>query len=155
MRHIPPRLFRWAINLWPPLLGARIRVEHVSPDFRRIQASLKLTRFNRNYWGSHYGGSLFSLTDPFYAIMLARALGHHYWVSDHSAKIVFHQADKGTVTAIFEINESVVEDIRTHTQSGEKHFVSFKTQVLNHTQQVVAEVERTLYIRLKKEFRPH
>jgi hypothetical protein len=69
---IPAGLFRRGINLWPPFVGAGIRVTRVSADSREIDVTLKLRLFNRNFFGTHFGGSLFAMTDPFFALMMLR-----------------------------------------------------------------------------------
>ena len=66
-----PALFARFMSLWPPFLGAGIRVDHIAPDWREVRSSLKLNFFNRNYVGTHFGGSLFAMTDPFLMLMLA------------------------------------------------------------------------------------
>ena len=69
---------------WPPFLGAGIRVRSLSDDFRDAVVELKLGRLNRNYVGTHFGGSLYAMTDPFFAIMLMHNLGGDYLVWDKS-----------------------------------------------------------------------
>lgn len=46
------RMLRWMLNLYPPYLGAGIRVQHISPDLRSVKVAMKLTRWNRNYVGT-------------------------------------------------------------------------------------------------------
>ena len=77
-----PRHLRWGMNLWPPFLGAGIRVRHIAPDWSEVRVELRQGLLNRNYVGTHYGGSLFSMTDPFYALMLMHLLGSRYLVWD-------------------------------------------------------------------------
>jgi hypothetical protein len=52
------RSLRWRINLWPPFLGAGIRVRYLATDFREVLVEMPLRFYNRNYVGSHFGGSL-------------------------------------------------------------------------------------------------
>ena len=70
-------------------MGAGIRVTKVAPDFREMEVKMKLKWYNKNYVGSHYGGSMFSMTDPFYMLMLIQILGKDYLVWDKSARIEF------------------------------------------------------------------
>jgi len=42
---------------------------------RAIDVEMKLRWWNRNYVGTHYGGSLYSMTDPFFMVMLIENLG--------------------------------------------------------------------------------
>jgi hypothetical protein len=70
-----PRLFKMLLNCYPPYLGAGIRVRHVSHDFRDLWVQMKLRFYNRNYVGTHFGGSLYAMIDPFYMLMLMQVLG--------------------------------------------------------------------------------
>src|SRR5262249_54275566 len=81
------RHMRMLMNLWPPFLGAGIRVKVLQADWRAVDVELKLHRWNCNYVGSHYGGSLYSMTDPFFMLMLIENLGPDYIVWDKSASI--------------------------------------------------------------------
>jgi len=62
--------FRYLVNVYPPYLGAGIRVTHVAADFRRVTVRTGLRFDNRNYFGTQFGGSLFSMTNPFYVLIL-------------------------------------------------------------------------------------
>jgi hypothetical protein len=62
-------LRRW-ISLWPPFLGAGIRVKHIAADMKAVDVEMKLRFWNANYVGTHFGGSLFAMTDPFYMLMV-------------------------------------------------------------------------------------
>ena len=50
---------------------------------------MRLRFYNRNYVGTHYGGNLFTMTDPFHMIMLMHRLGPGYNVWDQKAEITF------------------------------------------------------------------
>ena len=67
-------LRRW-INFWPPFVGTGIRVRHVASDMKSVDVELKLRFWNANYVGTHFGGSLFAMTDAFYMLMLMANLG--------------------------------------------------------------------------------
>ena len=77
-------LRRW-INLWPPFLGAGIRVKRIAPDMKAVDVEMKLRWWNANYVGTHFGGSLFAMTDAFYMLMLMANLGGDYIVWDKAA----------------------------------------------------------------------
>lgn len=148
-----PTLFRHIMNLWPPFLGAGIRVKFISRDWRKIVTQLRLYGLNRNYMGTHFGGSLFAMTDPFYMLMLIRNLGKQYNVWDKTATIEFIKPVKGTVRAIFTLNEERLGQIRRKTSNGDKHFEEFKIDVLDKHGEVIATVKKVIYIR-KKPDRP-
>lgn len=59
---VPLRL----MNLYPPLVGAGIRIKEVSPAHDRVVVEMKLTWWNANFARTHFGGSLYMMIDPFY-----------------------------------------------------------------------------------------
>jgi hypothetical protein len=88
------RKLRRRINFYPPYLGAGVRVTHIADDFRHIEVEMPLRFYNRNYFGTHFGGSLYSMCDPFYVLMLANILGPDYIVWDKAANIRFKSPAK-------------------------------------------------------------
>lgn len=156
MKHLlgTPRGFKYLLPLWPPFLAMGIRIEHVSADFRRIVVGMKLRWRNANYVGTHFGGGLFAMTDPFYMLMLLHALGRDYYVWDKAGAIDFVKPGFGKVTARFEINDAVLADIRRHTAGGNKYFKDLPVEIVDSSGETVARVVRTLYIRLKSHRRP-
>ena len=144
-----PRVLRFIMNLWPPYLGAGIRVRKISPDWRAAEVALGLHWYNRNYVNTHFGGNLFSMTDPFFMLLLIHALGKGYRVWDKAASIDFLAPAKGTVTARFVIDNSLLDRIREKTRTGGKHFEQLGVIVEDANGQPVARVVKTLYIRKK------
>jgi uncharacterized protein DUF4442 len=104
-------LRRW-INLWPPFLGAGIRITGIAPDMKSIDVEMKLRFWNANYVGTHFGGSLFAMTDAFYMLMLMHHLGRDYIVWDKAATIRYKKPGRGTVRVEFRLTDAQVEDVR-------------------------------------------
>lgn len=144
-----PRLFRMIVNCWPPYLGAGIAVEEIAEDWRTIRVAMKLRWYNRNYVNSHFGGSLFSMTDPFYMLMLIRNLGRDYVVWDMAARIQYLKPGRGKVSAFFNITAGRLDDIRQKAETGQKLTEIFLVDVLDSQGERVATVKKTLYIRRK------
>jgi acyl-coenzyme A thioesterase PaaI-like protein len=144
-----PRLFRLIMNSWPPYLGAAIAVEEISRDWRTIRVAMKLRWYNRNYVNSHFGGSLFSMTDPFYMLMLMRNLGRDFVVWDLAARINFIRPGRGKVTAIFTLTPARLNEIRGKAEAGEKVTEIFWVDVVDGRGERVAAVKKTLYIKRK------
>ncbi len=135
------------LSLWPPYLGAGIRVRP-SADLRTFEVRMKLRWWNRNYVNTHFGGSLYSMCDPFFMLILIQALGRGYVVWDKAATIRFRRPGKGTVRATFHIPQERVEEIRAAADRGEKIEPVFTVEVRDEQGEVVAEVEKLLYVRL-------
>jgi acyl-coenzyme A thioesterase PaaI-like protein len=143
------RHMRLLLNLWPPFLGAGIRIRHLAPDWREIDVEMKLRRWNRNYVGTHYGGSLYSMTDPFFMLMLIENLGKDYLVWDKSASIRFKKPGRATVSATFRLSEPLILEIKQALNSQEKIERTFTVEVKDESGNVIAEVEKLLHIRKK------
>jgi acyl-coenzyme A thioesterase PaaI-like protein len=137
-----------AINFWPPFFGAGIRVKW-SPDHKSVDVEMKLRFWNRNYVGTHYGGSLYSMTDPFYMLMLMDNLGPGYIVWDKAASIRFRKPGKGKVRAEFRLSEEQLDDIRSKLATQEKYEPTFLVEVKNEAGEVVAEVQKVIHIKRK------
>jgi len=138
------------LNLYPPYLGAGVSVAHIADDWSSMTVKLTLRFYNRNYVGTHYGGNLFTMTDPFYMLMLLHRLGSEYNVWDQKAEITFVKPGKGTVRAEMSVTEAALEAIRTATFEGQKHFAQFDVDILDEDDDVVATVHKTLYVRRKR-----
>ena len=140
---------RTLMNLWPPFLGAGIRVRRLQPDWKEIDVEMKLHRWNSNYVGTHYGGSLYSMTDPFLMLMLIENLGRDYVVWDKSASIRFRKPGKGTVRASFRLTGAQIEEIREALKTQEKIDRMFAVEVKDESGGIVAEVQKQLHVRRK------
>ena len=154
MNKILKRHFPRLINFWPPLLGAGIRVKRLQPDWKAIDVEMKFRRWNANYVGTHYGGSLYSMADPFYMLMLIRNLGRGYIVWDKSATIRFRKPGKGTVTASFRLSDEQLNGIRQALETQDKIEPTFVVEVRDEAGEVVAEVQKLLHIRKKENASP-
>jgi len=135
------------MNWYPPFLGAGIRIKERSPDFRSFLVEMPLLFRNRNYVGVQFGGSLYSMCDPFFMLILLENLGPEYIVWDKSARIEFLKTGTGTVRARFEIGEERLADIRKTVQEKRKTEEFFTAEVLDEKNEVIARVEKTIYIR--------
>ncbi|KAB2889673.1 MAG: DUF4442 domain-containing protein [Desulfobulbaceae bacterium] len=148
MRLTPP-LLRFILNIYGPYLGAGIRADYISADWRSIRVSMKLRWYNRNAVGTHFGGSLYSMVDPHLMLMLMNILGSGYVVWDKSATIDFHRPGRGRVYAGFNITDNDLEKIRLNTEGGGKYLPQFTVDITDEGGELVARVTKTLYIRKK------
>lgn len=142
------RLRRW-INLWPPFLGAGIRIVHIAPDMKSADVEMKLRWWNANYVGTHFGGSLFAMTDAFYMLMLMANLGSDYIVWDKAASIRYRKPGLGTVRAEFRLSDAALDDIREKLKTLPKYEPVFRVEVRDGQGTVIAEVEKVLHVRMK------
>jgi hypothetical protein len=139
-------LRRW-VNLWPPFLGMGIRVKHIAPNMKAVDVEMKLRFWNANYVGTHFGGSLFAMTDPFYMLMLMANLGPEYIVWDKAATIRYKKPGKGIVRAEFRLSDGQIDDIRVKLKTLPKYEPVFSVEVKDRAGVVIAEIEKVIYVR--------
>ncbi|MDR3385765.1 MAG: DUF4442 domain-containing protein [Rudaea sp.] len=145
-----PSTLRRFFNLWPPFLFCGIRVEALADDWHYARVRLKLRWYNRNYVGTHFGGNLFSMTDPFWMIMTMEALGSDYVVWDKAGAIDFVAPGREDVFAEFRLDDTVLDALRTATANGDKVLRWFETEVKTAAGELVAKVRKQLYVRRKR-----
>jgi hypothetical protein len=140
---------RMLLNIWPPFLGAGIRVRRIAPDWKAIDVEMKLRWWNRNYIGTHYGGSLYSMADPFFMLMLIENLGKDYIVWDKAASIRFRKPGRGTISASFRLSDEQLNEIRQALNSEEKIERLLTVELKDQSGSIVAELEKLLHVRKK------
>lgn len=148
-RSLSPRALRIGMSWWPPFRFAGIRVLDIAEDWSTARVRMRLGRLNRNYFGTHFGGSLFSMTDPFWALLVLRRLGPGYVVWDKAGEIEFVSPGRGDVFAEFTLTEDRMAEIRTATSDGSKALPWFDVSVTAADGSVVARVRKQLYVRRK------
>ncbi|MBT8332811.1 MAG: DUF4442 domain-containing protein [Desulfobacterales bacterium] len=149
MKHTPKFLKR-LLNIYGPYFGAGVKVEHISSDWKQISVSMKLRWYNRNIFGIHFGGSLYSMADPHFVIMLMNLLGSDYLVLDKSATIEFLRPAKGRVFATFEITDDELAIIRAQTDKKRRSLPEFTTTIVDENQKTIARIYKILYVRKKR-----
>lgn len=145
-----PRRFRWMLNLWPPFLFAGIRLLQLEPDYSACRVRLRLHWFNRNYVGTHFGGSLFAMTDPFLMLLAIQRLGRDYLIWDQAAEIHFIKAVREDVFADFRLDDTTIAELREAADAGGKHLRWFDIEVRTAAGDVVARVRKQLYVKRKR-----
>ena len=144
------RSLRRAVNFWPPFLGAGIRIKRIASDMKAVDVEMKLRWWNANYVSTHFGGSLFAMTDAFYMLMLMANLGRDYIVWDKAASIRYRKPGRGTVRAEFRLSDAQLDDIREKLETLPKYEPTFKVEVKDEQGAVIAEIDKLLHVRKKE-----
>src|ERR1041384_1488893 len=114
-------------------------------------SSRKMRRFTRLYprnaLATVFGGSLYSMFDPFYWRMLINILGPGYIVWDKAANIRFKKPGKGVMKAAFELTEEKIAEIRAAAETQPKVEPQFQVIIRDEEGNVVAEVDKLLYVK--------
>jgi hypothetical protein len=153
-RAFPIKLIFKLWNFWFPFLGAGISLSEISDDLKFVQTKLKLHFWNQNYVGTQYGGSMFSMTDPIYMVMLLHNLGSDYIVWDKAASIRYLKPGRTDLTADFQLTDEILNHIRMTLQNQEKMDWNTKVLIKDKNGESIAEVDKVLYIKRKQKKLP-
>jgi len=142
------------INFYPPMIGAGIRVTAIDSDFMRIAVEMKLRWWNKNVFGTQFGGALYMMCDPFFVAILMANLGRDYIVWDKAASIQFLKPGRKHVRAVFQLAPDEIARVKAETDARGKYEPEYDVDIVDSDGLVVARVKKVLYIRRKDARRP-
>ncbi len=143
------RLLMKFVNFYPPFLGAGIRVRYPKDDPYTIVVSMKLRLYNRNLFGTHFGGSLYAMTDPFFVFIVAKHVGPGYIVWDKKATIEFLKPGRGRVTGRYHVPPEEIARVKALADAGEIAEPVYTGEIVADDGTLVARVTKTLWVRKK------
>ncbi|AOE49067.1 DUF4442 domain-containing protein [Kangiella sediminilitoris] len=150
MKTLKPKTLKLVLNLWPPFWAAGIRVIELSDDWSFAKVRLRKRWYNRNYVNTHYGGSLFSMTDPFYMLLFLHQMGRNYVVWDKKSEIKFIKPGRKDVFAEFNIEEQQLDEFKKQLETQSKIEPVFEVDIIDADGTLIAKVWKTLHIAKKK-----
>lgn len=154
VRAVNHRIFKFFMNLYPPLLVNRARIKYVAQDYSELIVILKKSIINRNMAGTIFGGSIFSAADPFHAVMYWQIFAKRYnmnvrvWLK--SAEISYKRPSETDLTYQFIISDEDVEKAKKNLDEKGRYFVTHTVDAKNKKNEVCAVVNLTTYIGLKE-----
>ncbi|MEQ9364899.1 MAG: DUF4442 domain-containing protein [Leptospirales bacterium] len=134
-----------AFRFFGPYRGASIFPSIV--DEYTVEVRMPLVVSNTNYVGTQFGGSLYSMADPFYMFILMFNLGPEFIVWDKSAQIEFLKPGTGEVRARFHISPEEIQAVQDIVARDRKTTRFYETDILGESGEVVARVKKELYVR--------
>jgi acyl-coenzyme A thioesterase PaaI-like protein len=147
--YVSPKMMKFLLNIYPPYLGAGIKIEYIKDNWKELKVSMVLRWYNRNAVGTHFGGSLYSMTDPHIMLLLMNILGKDYIIWDKSAEIDFIKATKQKVFCTISISDEIIEEIKQQTEKNAKFLPEFNLDIVDGQGNLIAKVKKVLYIRRK------
>lgn len=145
-----PAISKFLLNRYAPYRGAGIEIDKVDLANSHIRIKMPLTRKNQNVVGVHFGGSLYSMVDPFYMLILMHHLGSKYIVWDKSASIQFLSPGRGTVYTDIRLDSTEIDQIKQLTENHAPVYRNYSLNIFDEAGVRIAEVQKTVYIRRKK-----
>lgn len=138
------------MRFYPPLFFQRIWVVRFEKDFRGVEVKVKPSFLNKNYNRSIFGGTIFSASDPFYAILFdqilqRRGLKTRVWLK--SASIQYLKPGRKTISFKIQISEEDIKEAEVHLHDVGKYVKSFPIEIYDTQGELCAKVQNEVYIR--------
>ena len=143
-------LVRLLLNTWPPLRKQGIQVTNINKSLTRMDVQLKSKWFNQSAAFAIFGGSLYTMTEPFYMLLFLGHIGNDHIVWDKSGLITFTSPARKTINVTFEITPAQIKDIVERCEDGAPILKTFNVDLIDTSGKLVAQVEKVVYIRKKQ-----
>ena len=146
---IETTFMRWRFNWFPAFRGTGARITYIAADWREVRIRLPLSWRTRNYVGTIYGGSMYAAVDPFYMVMLIKALGPGYVVWDKAASIRFKKPGTAALSAVFLLSDAEIDAIKAALSRSPSCERSYTVDLVDAEGIVHASVDKIVYIRAR------
>lgn len=138
------------MRFYPPLFFQRIWVKRFYKGFSGVEVKISKSFLNINYNRSIFGGTIFSASDPFYAILFDQALQRRglttrVWLK--SADIQYLKPGRTHLYFQINIDEDELREAEEALHKTGKFVKSFPMEIYNSQGELCAKVNNEVYIR--------
>ncbi len=147
---VSEKILKWALCFYPPLLFQRIWIKKFHKDFRGVDVKIHKSIVNKNYNGSIYGGTIFSATDPFYALIFDQLLqrqGFKCRVWLKSASIQYLKPARKDLNFTIVITDEMLADAIGAIKADGKFVQAYPMSLYDSDGLLCAKVMNEVYIR--------
>lgn len=138
------------MRLYPPMLFQRIWVKKIHKDFRGIDIKINRSLFTSNLGNSIFGGTIFSATDPFYALLFGQIMQHKgykitVWLK--SAEIQYLKPGRTDLHYTIIITDAMIEEAEQALSKEGKFIKEFPIDIYDKSDTLCATALNEVYIR--------
>lgn len=147
---ISENTLKWAMRFYPPLFFQRIWVKKFDKGFTGVEVKIAKSILNANYNRSIFGGTIFSASDPFYALMFDQLLqrrGFKVRVWLKSAEIKYLKPGRSHLYFKIKLSEDQIMEAEEALKTVGKFVKAYPMEITNTDGEVCARVMNEVYIR--------
>ena len=138
------------MRFYPPLLFQRIWVKKFHKDFRGVEVKIFKSLFNKNYNNSIFGGTIFSASDPFYALLFDQILlrkGYKIRVWLKSAQISYLKPGRSNLYFKVLLTDQDIAEAEAALNTIGKFVKAFTIEITSGDGSICATVVNEVYVR--------
>lgn len=148
--NVSPKTLKWVLRFYPPLFFQRIWVIKFGSNFKWVEVKIKKSFLNINYNKTLFGGTIFSASDPFYAILFDQILqkkGLKIKVWLKSAHIQYLKPGNTDLRFKIQINDDEIAEAERQLKTEGKFVKTYPVEMYNKQGVLCALVQNEVYIR--------
>ncbi len=147
---VSENILKWGMRLYPPLLFQRIWVQKIHKGFRAADVKINLSLFTLNFGKAIFGGTIYSATDPFYAMLFGQILRHKgyritIWLK--SSSIQFLKPAKNDLYYTIHITDEMIAEAESAINQKGIFIQSYRIEVRTKKGELCAIAKNEIYIR--------
>lgn len=149
---VSENVLKWAMRLYPPLLFQRIWVKKIYKNFLGAEVKINKSMLTLNFGNAIFGGTIYSATDPFYALLFGQILSHKgYKISVwlQSASIRFLKPGKEDLYYSIIITNEMIQDAEENLNEKGVFVKSYPIEIYSKNGQLYAVAKNEIHIRKK------
>ena len=143
---------KWGMRLYPPLLLQRIWIRGIETGFRGADVKINRSLITLNFGKAIFGGTLYTATDPFYAMLFGQILKHKgysisVWLK--SASIQFLKPGRTDLYFHISITDEMINEAEEAINKNGVFVKSYSIEIYSKTSDLYAIAKNEIYIRKK------
>lgn len=143
---------KWGMRLYPPLLLQRIWIRNIDAGFRGADVKINRSLITLNFGKAIFGGTIYTATDPFYAMLFGQLLkhkGYHISVWLKGASIQFLRPGRTDLHYRISITEDMINEVEEALNKNGVFVKSYSIEIYSKTGDLYAIAKNEIYIRKK------
>ena len=138
------------MRIYPPMLFQRIWVKKIHKGFTGVDVKINRSFFTTNLGNSIFGGTIFSATDPFYALLFGQLMqrkGFKITVWLKSAEIQYLKPGRSDLHYTIIVDESMIADAENALRNEGKFVRTYPIEIFDTSGELCATALNEVYIR--------
>ena len=147
---VNPKTLKWLLRFYPPLFFQGIWVVKFGNDFKSVEVKINKSIFNINYNKTLFGGTIFSASDPFYAILfdqILRRKGFKTRVWLKSAHIQYLKPGNTDLRFKITVDDHEIAEAEQLLKTEGKFIKTYPIEMYNKEGILCALVQNEVYVR--------
>lgn len=149
---VSENMLKWGMRLYPPLLLQRIWIRSIDAGFRGADVKINRSLITLNFGKAIFGGTIYTATDPFYAMLFGQLLKHKgynisIWLK--SASIQFLRPGRIDLYYRISITDEMINETEEALNKNGVFIKSYSIEIYSKTGDLYAIAKNEIYIRKK------